>query len=242
MELTGRVALVTGGARRVGRELSLALAREGADVVVNHSDSDEEARSLCAEIEAAGRRALPIRGDVSAKADVDRMIADIHGHFGRLDVVVNNAARFDSAPLLDITEAEWDRVMAVNLKGPFLVSQAAAPLLSAANGAIVNLADLSAYLPWPAYAHHATAKAGLVQLTRVFARALAPHVGVNCIAAGTVLPPAEYNTEDIEREAARTVLGRVGEPADVAGAMLYLLKSDFVTGTVLVVDGGRLLR
>ena len=242
MELTGRVALVTGGARRVGRELALALARAGADVVINHSSSAAEATTVCSEVERLGRRALAVRADVSVKADVDRMVDAASAHFGRIDVVVNNAARFDSAPVLEITEAEWDRVLAVNLKGPFMVSQAAAPLLTEAGGAIVNIADLSAYLPWPAYAHHAAAKAGLVQLTRVFARALAPRVRVNCIAPGTVLPPPEYNTEDIEREADRTVLERIGTPADVAQAMLYLLNSDFVTGTTLVVDGGRLLR
>lgn len=242
MELSGRVALVTGGARRVGRALSLALARAGADVVVDYAHSEREARETVAEIEALGRRAVAVRADVSVKAETDALVRRTAEEFGRLDVLVNSASLFESAPVLAIEEPDWDRVLGVNLKGPFFLSQAAAPLLRQAGGVIVNIADLSAFQAWPAYAHHAVSKAGLVHLTRVLARALGPEIRVNCIAPGTVLPPESYGEEQLRRERERTVLGRIGSPEDVARALLFLVESDFVTGEVVVVDGGRILR
>ncbi len=241
MNPTGKVALVTGGARRVGKAISLALADAGAYVVVNYNHSAEEAKATVREIEQRGRRALAVQGDVSKKKDMDALIETVSREFRRLDILVNSAARFDKASILDITEEDWDRVMAVNLRGPFFLSQAAAPLL-AANGAgvIVNIADLSAFQPWPSYAHHAVSKAGLVHLTRVLARALGPKVRANCVAPGTVLPPEGFEAEPDEADE-RTVLKRIGSPEDVANAVMYFVKNDFVTGQVLAVDGGRLL-
>lgn len=241
MDLSGRIGLVTGGARRVGRAFSLALARAGADVMVNYAHSKAEAQATVAEIEAMGRRAIAVRADVSDAAHI-RELVDRAADFGGLDVLVNSASLFESKPVLEITEADWDRVMGVNLKGPFLLSQAAAPLLRARGGVIVNIADLSGLRVWPAYAHHGVAKAGLIHLTKTLARALAPEIRVNCIVPGTVLPPEEYNAEEIRRERDRTALGRLGSPEDVARALLFLVESDFVTGEVLVVDGGSRLR
>src|SRR5690606_29956045 len=166
MDLNGKVALVTGGARRVGRALSLALARAGADVVVNYFQSAEAAEQTVADIVALGRRAIAVRGDVAIADDVRELVRRAADEFGRLDLVVNNASTFYTTPLLAIDEAEWDRVMAVNLKGPFLVAQAAAPLLRRdGGGVIVNIADLSAFQTWPQHVHHSVSKAGLVQLT-----------------------------------------------------------------------------
>ncbi|MFS8638815.1 MAG: glucose 1-dehydrogenase [Gemmatimonadota bacterium] len=242
MDLNGKVALVTGGARRVGRALSLALARAGADVVVNYFQSAEAAEQTVADIVALGRRAIAIQGDVSSKEVADMLVRRTAETFGRLDVLVNNASTFETAPLLAITEEEWDRVLAVNLKGPFLLSQAAAPLLRRdGGGVIVNIADLSAFQPWPSYAHHSVSKAGLVHLTRILALALAPDIRANCIAPGTVLPPEGYTEEELLQSIARTPLKKIGEPEDVARALLYLVESDFVTGEVVVVDGGRML-
>jgi pteridine reductase len=239
MELAGRTAIVTGGARRVGRSLALALADAGADIVVNYLASQDEARRTVAEIEACGRRALAVRGDVASATDVARIIEATDRTFGRLDVLVNNASLFERTPVLDITEQEWDRVLGVNLKAPFLLAQAAAPLLRGdGGGAIINLLDLSAYQPWPSFAHHSVSKAGLLHLTKVLARALAPDIRVNAIAPGTVLPPEQHEGEDGSE---RRVLRREGEPGDVVRAMLYLLESDFVTGEALVIDGGRML-
>lgn len=242
MELNGRVALVTGGARRVGRAISLALARAGADVVVNYFQSAEAAEETVAEIVALGRRAIAVHADVALKPEVDALVRRTAETFGRLDVLVNNASVFVSSPLLGIAEEEWDRVLDVNLKGPFLLSQAAVPLLRReGRGVIVNIADLSAFQPWPSYAHHAVSKAGLVHLTRVLARALAPDIRVNAVAPGTVLPPEDYTEADVRRSIERTPLKRIGSPEDVARAVLYLIESDFTTGEVVVVDGGRML-
>ena len=242
MELNGQVALVTGGARRVGKALDLALAREGADVVVNYFQSAEAAEETVAEILALGRRAIAVHADVSIKAEAAELVRRTADAFGRLDVLVNNASIFETAPLLAIREEEWDRVMDVNLKGPFLLSQLAAPLLrEEGGGVIVNIADLSAFQPWPSYAHHAVSKAWLVHLTRVLARALAPDIRANCIAPGTVLPPDDYTAEQIRTSRDRTPLHKVGTPEDVARALIFLIESDFVTGETVVVDGGRML-
>jgi NAD(P)-dependent dehydrogenase (short-subunit alcohol dehydrogenase family) len=239
MEMSGRVAVVTGGAHRLGRAFSLALAGAGADVVVNYNTSADAAQATCTEIESLGRRAITVEADVSSPAGIGRLVQETERAFGRLDVLVNSASLFERVPVLDITEAAWDRVMAVNLKGPFMLSQAAAPLLKLGGGGlIVNVVDLSALQPWPSHAHHAVSKAGLLHLTRVLARAFAPDIRVNSIAPGTVLPPEDDAEEEGSR---RRVVGRAGEPADVTRALLYLVQSDFVTGENLVVDGGRLL-
>jgi NAD(P)-dependent dehydrogenase (short-subunit alcohol dehydrogenase family) len=242
MDIAGKVALVTGGARRVGRALSLALAEAGADLVVGYNRSASEADALVEEVQALGRRAVAVQGDVARKTDVGALVRACEAAFGRLDILVNNAASFEAAPFLEITEEEWDRVMAVNLKGPFLLSQAAAPLLRAhGDGVIVNIADLAGLQAWPRYAHHGTAKAGLIHLTRVAARALAPEIRVVAIAPGTVLPPETFTEEQVYKLRGAIPLKRIGSPDDVAEALLYLVRSDFVTGIVIPVDGGRLL-
>jgi len=242
MNLTDRVALVTGGARRVGRTLCLALARAGAHVIVNYYRSEREAEEVVAAIQALGRHARAVRADISASSQVRALVDRAADEFGRLDVLVNNASTFESAAFADITEEAWDRVLAVNLKGPFLLAQAAAPLMRRdGGGVIVNIADLSGLQPWPAFAHHSVSKAGLIHLTRVLARALAPDIRANCIAPGTVLPPEDYTVEQVERLRAKTALQRLGSPDDVARALLFLVESDFVTGECIVVDGGRML-
>ena len=242
MDAAGKVALVTGGARRVGRALSLGLGRAGADVAVNYHSSSAEARSVVGELEAMGRRAVAIQADVSRRSEIQRLVRTVGDEFGRLDILVNSAASFESAPFLEIEESDWDQVMAVNLKGPFLLMQEAAPLLRAnQQGLIVNIADLSAFQAWPSYAHHAVSKAGLVHLTRIAARALAPAIRVNCIAPGTVLPPEGYTGQGGDGTSDRRLVEQPGKPEDVVDTLLYLLSNDFVTGQALVVDGGRLV-
>jgi pteridine reductase len=238
MEISGKTAVVTGGARRVGRAISLALAHAGANVVVNYNSSAAEAADTVAEIQKSNGRALAVRGDVASAADIDHLIQQTEQHFGALDILVNSAALFQRQRVLEITEADWDRVLAVNLKGPFMLSQRAAPLLRRNGGVIVNILDLSALQPWPSYAHHAVSKAGLLHLTKVLARALAPGIRVNAISPGTILPPEDQQGEEgSERRAA----ARAGEPADVTDALLYLVRADFVTGENIIVDGGRML-
>jgi pteridine reductase len=239
MNIEGKVALVTGGARRVGRALSLALAEAGADVVVNYNSSADAADDTVADIGRIGRHAVAIAGDVSRRTDVDNLVAETERSFGRLDILINSASLFERKPFAQITDDDWDRVLGVNLKGPFMLSQRAAPLLRAhGDGAIINIVDLSALQPWPSFAHHAVSKAGLVHLTQVMARALGPEIRVNSIAPGTVLPPENQEGDDGSE---KRVVKRAGDPEDVVHAMLYLLRAGFVTGENVVVDGGRML-
>ena len=242
MILSGKTALVTGGARRVGRALSEALARAGANVVVNYNRSAAEADETVAELKRIGSKASAFQADVSRKSDIDALVQHIEREHGTLDVLVNSASIFESAPFAEITEADWRRVLDVNLTGPFLLSQAALPMLQAGEGGcIINIVDLSAFQAWPSYAHHSVSKAGLMQLTRVMARALAPNVRVNAIAPGTVLPPEGYDGTGSDGTSDRRVVPQSGTPDDVVKAMLYLIESNFVTGQTVVVDGGRML-
>jgi pteridine reductase len=242
MDLSGRVALITGGARRVGKALSLALGRAGAAVVVNYNRSRNEAEETARELESLGARQTTFKADVSLKPEIDALIEHIRVEYGRLDIVVNSASLFESAKFRDITEADWRRVLDVNLTGPFLLSQAALPLLEESDAAnIINIVDLSAIQAWPSYAHHAVSKAGLLHLTKVMARALAPKVRVNAIAPGTVLPPDGYDGTAGDGTSDRRVVEPAGTPDDVVRAMLYLIESSFVTGQTLIVDGGRTL-
>lgn len=235
------VALVTGGAVRIGRALTLGLAEAGYDVAINYHTSDAEAASACRAVEELGRRALRVPGDVSSAEDVERIAHAVRGEFGRLDLLINNASLFRSASLLEIGESEWDRVMAVNLKGPFLMVRATADLLTQSGGRVVNLVDLSAFQPWVDHPHHSVSKAALLHLTRVMARALAPRVRVNAIAPGAVLLPESYDEAARERSRAAAALGTLGSPEDVVRTVLFLERSSFITGEVIVVDGGRIL-
>jgi len=240
MDLAGKVALVTGGARRMGRSISLGLARAGADIVVHYNDSAHDAATAVDEIVALGRRAHAVRADLASMPDLPRLIQETDRVFGRLDVLVNSAPRFDRAPLPDIREADWDRVLDVNLKAPFFLTQAAIPMLRTARGVVINIGDLSALQPWPSYAHHAVSKAGLIHLTRVLARALAPEIRANSVIPGTVLPPPGYD-QDPGDGGEGWLTSRRGSPDDVVDAVLYLVGAGFVTGECLVVDGGRTL-
>lgn len=241
MEIEGKVGLVTGGAHRVGRALVLGLARAGADVAIHYHGSGDEAAETADAVRALGRRAETFQADLSDPEAATRLANAVAESMGRLDVLVNNASLFESARFRDVTLEAWDRVMAVNLRAPFLLLQATAPLLEAANGVVVNIADLAGVQVWPAFPHHGVSKAGLIHLTRVAARSLAP-VRVNCIVPGTVLPPEDYTPEQIQRSVDRTVLERIGSPEDVVEALLFLVRSDFATGSIVTVDGGRTLK
>lgn len=241
MNLEGRVALVTGGARRVGRAITIALADAGASVIINYNQSAGRADALVDELSDRAGRALAIQADVSTAAGVEALIAGARDAFGRLDVLVNNAALFERTPFEEIRREDWRRVIGVNLEAPFFLSQAAAPLLRESEGTIVNICDLSAIQAWPSFSHHAVSKAGLLHLTRVLARALAPEVRVNAIIPGTVLPPADFDGEDNAGGRDRRTVRREGRPEDVAEAVLYLVGAGFVTGETIVVDGGRML-
>lgn len=242
MDLRGKVALVTGGAIRVGRALSLALARRHATVAVHYNSSSRDAQRLTEEIAADGGRAFAFAGDLTKPEACTTLIADVVRELGKLDVLVNSAAIMVRTPFGEISADEWDRIFALNLRAPFLLAQAAAPHLERERGAIVNIADLAAYETWPGYIPHGLSKSGIVYMTKALARVLAPKVRVNAIAPGTVLLPENFTERDAEHLTQTTPLKREGSPEDVALAMLYLLDADYVTGETIIVDGGRHVR
>lgn len=231
-------ALVTGGAVRVGRAISLALADAGRDVAVHHHSSAEEARTAVAAVEEQGRRAVAVEADLSRAETIPDLIGRAVEELGGLDLVVNNAAIFPRARPEEVTPGDWDRTFAVNARAPFFVAREAAAAMEDDGGVVVNIADVAAFEAWPAYAPYAASKAALVSLTRSLARAWAPRVRVNAVAPGPVLLPEGTSPEERERAEASTAMGRVGRPGDVADAVLYLAGAEFVTGEVIRVDGG----
>jgi NAD(P)-dependent dehydrogenase (short-subunit alcohol dehydrogenase family) len=239
MELRGRTALVTGGAHRVGQAITLALAEAGADVAINYYSSAEAAQETAAMTRALGVRALPLRADVSRPEEVQAMVAEAEARLGGVDILVNAASLWRKTPFPMADFADWHRVTGILVDGAMYCANAVAPgMLRAGEGAIVNIVDLSAWQPWPGYAAHAVGKAALLALTRQLALELAPGVQVNAVAPGPVLPPPGYSQERAELIAARTLKGRWGSAEDVASAVLFLVRADYITGEVLVVDGG----
>ncbi len=235
-----RVALVTGAGKRLGRAVALRLAEEGADLAVHYHSSEREAREVVEEIEVRGRRAVALRADLTKLAEIKELFAAAERAFGGLDILVNSAANFLQTPFAQTTEAEWDQALDANLKAPFFCAQAAAPLLRARHGVIVNFADVGGLLGWPGFLPHSISKAGVIMLTRALAKELAPEVRVNAIAPGTITMPGDPPEwqEDFIR---RAPLHRTGTPADITDAVVFLVNAKFITGQTLVVDGGRVL-
>jgi pteridine reductase len=238
--LQGRVALVTGAGKRLGRAVALHLAREGADVVIHYHSSAEDAAGAVAEIEKLGRRAVAISADLGSVSEIKRLFDEAAKQFGRLDILVNSAANFLPASIISTTEKIWNASLDTNLKAPFFCAQAAAPLLKRSRGVIINFADTGGLLGWPGYIAHSVSKAGVVMLTKVLAKSLAPEVRVNAIAPGTITMPGdppEWEADFIKLAPLR----RTGKPSDITEAVCFLARSEFITGQVLVVDGGRTL-
>jgi pteridine reductase len=236
-------ALITGGAVRVGRAISLALAGRGIRVVVHYNSSRAPADELVEQIRAGGGEAVAIGGDLSRQGEVERVAREAEAAFGGIDILVNNASVFPEEAFAEVDEALWDHTLAVNLKAPFFLTQAlGARMRERGEGVVINMVDLAGLQPWARYAAHGVSKAGLVHLTKVAARALAPEVRVVGIAPGTVLPPEDLPAEELERLARRTLLGTIGGPDDVVRAVLYALDASFVTGEIMVLDGGRMLK
>ena len=244
MELRGRVALVTGAGRRLGRALAVALGERAMRVAVHYNASAQGAGETARLVAEAGGEARVFGADLGTPDAPDRLVREVVDAFGALDVLVNSAAVMLRTPVGEVTAAQWDAMFALNLRAPFFLAQAAAPHMRSgrAGGAIVNVADLAAFETWPGYVPHGISKAGVVQMTRALARALAPAVRVNAVAPGAVLLPDDWDEGVAARLAATTPLGRLGSPADVVGAVLYLLEADYVTGECIVVDGGRHVR
>jgi pteridine reductase len=238
--LNGKVALVTGAAKRLGRAIAIHLAREGADVIVHYQRSATEAQEVVREITKLNRRAISLSADLAKKSDIAKLFAAAKEEFGRLDILVNNASNFLHADFASITEEIWDAALDVNLKAPFFCSQAAAPLLKKTNGVIINLSDVAGFLGWTSYIPHSVSKAGVSMLTRILAKALAPEIRVNAIAPGTITMPGdppELAADFIKR----APLQRTGTTDDVTAVISFIINSPFITGEVLLLDGGRTL-
>jgi 3-oxoacyl-[acyl-carrier protein] reductase len=237
--LDGQVALVTGAGKRIGRSIALRLAAEGADLVVNYRSSRADAEAVAAEIRAKGRKAVALPADVSKRSEVREMFTAAETEFGRLDILVNNAGMFFAAKFEELTDEQWDRIMDGNLKSQFLCAQAATPIMKKhGRGRIINISSLGGLLAWPSYTHYCVSKAGVIMLTRCLARALGPEILVNSVAPGTIQFPGEPPDQDYIQ---RVPLHRTGTGDDIADAVIYLATSNFVTGQIVAVDGGRLL-
>jgi len=245
---SGKVALVTGAGRGLGRAIAMALAQDGASLVLNYHQSDRGAREAAEDAARYGQRAVAIRADVSRASEVRGLFEEVQRTFGRLDILVNNAGVFSRVPLLEVTETLWDEVLGVNLKGTFLCAQAAARMMMTQQaGVIINLASGGGLSPRPGYetsAPYSASKAGVVMLTRRLALELAPHIRVNAVAPGIIESRPGWSEESRKRLGAATLLGRLGAPETIANAVVFLASDDAasITGHTLNVDGGAMLR
>lgn len=236
--LAGKSALVTGGAKRIGRAIALALARAGADITITYRTSHSEAAETVRAIEDLGCRAYAVECDVRSEDSVRAAVAAALSHHGRLDVLVNNAAVFETAPLDRMSLEQWNAMFETNARGPFLVSREALPYLRAAHGRIVNIGSLGGMQAWAGHSHYCASKAAVHMLTQGMAKAFAPEVSVNCVAPGWIAMD-ENPGEQAVRMAAKTPMLRNGTAEDVARAVLFFAAAaEFVTGQILAVDGG----
>ena len=236
--LGGKRALVTGGARRIGRALALSLAQEGADVVITSRAVNCSVEDTVSELQRLGVRAHAVVCDVGNPASVRQAVAAAADYLGGLDLLVNNAGAFETAALEEITPEQWDAMFATNTRGPFLVAQAAAPHLRKTAGRIVNIGSLGVMHPWATHAHYCTSKAALHMLSLTMAKAWAPQISVNCVAPGMIVLGEKHN-EAYDSFAKKTPMQRNGRADDVAAAVLFFATCpSFITGQLLAVDGG----
>lgn len=240
--LTDKVALITGGARRLGAAVARELHRQGMRLVLHYRSSDAEAHALQRELLATRPDSvLLVKGDLLDVHKIENLIVETANTFGRLDALVNSASTFYQTPIGETSEEQWNDLMGTNLKAPYFLVQEAAALLRASHGVVINMADIYAWHPLSSHAVYTTAKAGLIALTRTMARELAPEVRVNAIAPGAILW-ATGDTDQVaqQRVISRTPLKRTGAPEEIARAVLFLVRdATFTTGQVLAVDGGR---
>jgi NAD(P)-dependent dehydrogenase (short-subunit alcohol dehydrogenase family) len=234
MEINGKVALITGSAKRIGREIALELARRGAHVAVHYRSSAAEAK------EVAGNAGAIFQADLTKTDEIERLFSDLDKQLGRLDILINSASIFIPATADDTTPEHWDSEMDTNAKAPFFVAQHAARLMRRSGaGKIVNIADVAGEVIWPSYLPYSVSKAALIAVNRGLAKAWAPEIQVNAIAPGPVLFP-EYYTEEQKRAAIqRTLLKRAGSTRDIVNAAVFLIENDYITGELIHVDGGR---
>lgn len=240
--LAGRVALVTGAGRRVGRAIAVALGHQGMRVAVHYNESVGGARDTAQLIEENGGIASLVRADLRDVTACEQLIDAIVLEQGELHTLVNSAAVMVRTPVGEVTKEAWDDMFALNVRAPFFLAQRAAHMLRLAHGNVVNIADMAAFETWTGYVPHGITKAAVVQMTRALAHVLAPEVRVNAVAPGVVLLPEDFDEAAAEHLRRTTPLGRLGTPEDVAQAVVYLLQAEYVTGEVIRVDGGRHVR
>lgn len=237
--LTEKIVLVTGGAKRLGRAIALAAADEGANVAFTYRESDREAASLMAELSRRGSLGLAVRCDITDEKNVREMVKEVAGELGGIDVLVNNAANYETARFDKLTLAQWDAIFASNTRGPFLVSREALPYLRKRQGRIIHMGSLGGLSPWPTHAHYCSSKAALHMLTRVMAKALAPQVSVNAVAPGMIDLGEKAAAAFMKRMAKQTPMKRNGSGDEIAAAVMFFATAPkFITGQILAVDGG----
>jgi pteridine reductase len=241
-DLRGHVAVVTGGGRRLGRSIALALAQAGCHLAITYRRSADEAHDTAATVRSAGVQAIALQANLAQAADVEAILQSTLAAFARLDILIANAGSFRRTPIATVAEADWDEMIADNLRTAFLCAHRfGLHMLTHGGGTIVTLADVAGVRPWADYLPYSIAKACVIALTQALAEELAPPVRVNAIAPGPVLFPEQHDSALRRRESARTLLRREGQPSNIADAVLSLVRNDYVTGAVLPVDGGRLL-
>lgn len=244
MQLTGKTVLVTGAGKRIGREIALALARRGANIVVHYNSSAAEARDVVGQIKALGVKAVAVKADQSKAAQVRTAVAKAIQYMGAIDVLVASAAVYQRTPFSKLTEQDWDFHIDANLKGPFLFSHEIGKHMLARKkpGKIILFADWAALRPYRNYLPYVVSKAGIICMTKALAKELAPKVQVNAIAPGPVLLPPDFTAAETREVIEKTVVKKLGSPQDIVNSVLFLLEgSDFITGHILMVDGGRLI-
>ncbi|MCW8399537.1 SDR family oxidoreductase [Legionella sp. PATHC038] len=240
MQSDNKVALVTGGAKRVGRSIVETLAQNGYDIVINHHASDEQAIEVKKIVEQFDQKALVIKANIRSLAEIRDMFAAIHDSFGRMDLLVNSASLYVNHPFPCEDFQLLHDSFEVGVYGSlYCANEAAKIMLKQERGAIINIIDLFAFYPRKNMMFHGISKAALASLTQYLAVELGPNIRVNAIAPGPVLPPEQYSAERQIKSAERTLLKRWGKPEDVAGAVLYLAEADYITGDIMFVDGGR---
>jgi NAD(P)-dependent dehydrogenase (short-subunit alcohol dehydrogenase family) len=237
--LQGKVVLVTGAAKRLGRAIARAAAAAGADVAITYRNSASEARTLLAELAQHGVEALAVRCDITDEINVRETIKEVAATLGSIDVLVNNAANYETAKFEKITVQQWDAIFATNTRGPFLVSREALPFLRKRRGRIVNMGSLGVLRPWPTHAHYCSSKAAVHMLTKVMAKALAPEIAVNAVAPGMIDLGERAAAAFMKRMSKQTPMQRNGTAADIAAAVMFFATApSFITGQILAVDGG----
>jgi 3-oxoacyl-[acyl-carrier protein] reductase/pteridine reductase len=237
--LAGKVVLITGAARRIGRALAVAAAEEGAKVAITYRSSERDAEHTIKRVFDLGGEGFAVRCDVRDALNVEEAVCAVADEFGGIDVLINNAGIFETVNFAEITPEQWDNMFATNTRGPFLVSRAALPWLNRRKGRIINIGSLGGLRPWATHAHYCASKAAVVMLTQVMAKALAPKIAVNCVAPGMISMGENREPEYVRRIVRTTPMRRAGSPVDVAEAVLFFATaSHFITGQILSVDGG----